>query len=173
MRVSRYNSAVFIGSKHVNSQGLTFQVMSKGVSKNGNLGYIVRFEESGFTTLARRNRITSGQVKDRKARTLHGVACGYVDDATQALPYYQRLRKIWANFMLRCYAATSEKYHIYGGKGVRFCDRWLDLQAFVDDAPSLPGFDLWVAEKGRVCTRLVFETESLELSPTTFRFVQV
>ena len=37
----------------------------------------------------------------------------------------------WVAMRFRCYNPKSEKYHRYGGRGIKICDEWLDPTNFV------------------------------------------
>lgn len=40
----------------------------------------------------------------------------------------------WKGAKQRCYNKNSKKYHIYGGKGIKVCDRWLNsFENFLED----------------------------------------
>lgn len=44
---------------------------------------------------------------------------------------YRRLYKIFAHMKERCYDINNKDYHMYGGRGIKICDNWLnDFQAF-------------------------------------------
>jgi thymidylate synthase len=51
------------------------------------------------------------------------------------------LGKTWEGMMARCYDKNNISYHLYGGKGVYVCDRWLEFKNFAEDAVKLPGWD--------------------------------
>jgi hypothetical protein len=40
--------------------------------------------------------------------------------------------------MSRCYNPKANLYHRYGGRGIRVCRAWHDMQRFVDDMPPRP-----------------------------------
>ena len=44
----------------------------------------------------------------------------------------------------RCYILNNPEYKNYGGRGIKVCDRWKDINNFIDDMYSLyiPGLDL-------------------------------
>jgi hypothetical protein len=44
----------------------------------------------------------------------------------------------------RCYNQRHTGYPLYGGRGIKVCERWLDFQKFVEDneASALPGLTL-------------------------------
>lgn len=48
------------------------------------------------------------------------------------------LYSIWYNITQRCYNPKSEKYPIYGGRGIIMCDRWKnDVKLFIEDNQML------------------------------------
>lgn len=44
----------------------------------------------------------------------------------------------WAQMMNRCYNERTEKYHHYGGRGIKVCDRWHDFPNFFADMGERP-----------------------------------
>ena len=50
---------------------------------------------------------------------------------------HARLHRIWAGMKSRCYNPNASKYHLWGGRGIKVCDEWLnDFIAFYDWAIS-------------------------------------
>lgn len=43
---------------------------------------------------------------------------------------YEALHRVWTNMRERCSNPRSEKWHIYGGRGVRVCEEWSDFATF-------------------------------------------
>ena len=39
----------------------------------------------------------------------------------------------WQNMFQRCENPKNKKYHIYGGKGIRVCDKWKTFEGFWED----------------------------------------
>lgn len=39
----------------------------------------------------------------------------------------------WNGMKQRCYNTNSIKYKDYGGRGIKVCDRWLDISNFIED----------------------------------------
>lgn len=37
-----------------------------------------------------------------------------------------RIYKIWTGMKQRCYNANSKEYRIYGGRGIKVCDEWME-----------------------------------------------
>lgn len=44
----------------------------------------------------------------------------------------------WESMWYRCTNPNAKFWHIYGGKGVRVCDRWRDFPSFYDDMGPRP-----------------------------------
>lgn len=45
---------------------------------------------------------------------------------------------IWSMMLQRCNNQRNRDYPQYGGRGITVCDRWRDVQAFVDDMGTPP-----------------------------------
>lgn len=48
----------------------------------------------------------------------------------------RRLCTVWSTMLHRCEDPKREKYPSYGGRGIKVCDEWHDVDAFVDWAES-------------------------------------
>lgn len=58
-------------------------------------------------------------------------------------PDQAELAMTWGNMIARCYDPASQKFHHYGGRGIRVADRWHTFFSFVDDMGVRPcGFSL-------------------------------
>lgn len=44
----------------------------------------------------------------------------------------------WQGMKQRCYNQNHHKYHYYGAKGIRVCDRWLQFENFLEDMGRKP-----------------------------------
>lgn len=54
---------------------------------------------------------------------------------TRKIPEY----RTWATIKQRCYNPNNTKYHLYGGKGIKMCDRWLtSFENFLADMGPKP-----------------------------------
>lgn len=46
--------------------------------------------------------------------------------------------RIWGGMFTRCYNKKVNNYHLYGGRGIKVCDRWSNFQFFLDDMGFRP-----------------------------------
>jgi len=44
----------------------------------------------------------------------------------------------WRNMIARCTNPATDSYYLYGGRGIRVCDRWLVFSQFLDDMGDIP-----------------------------------
>lgn len=49
-----------------------------------------------------------------------------------------RIYNIWSGMMDRCYEPSHHSYGNYGGRGIRVCERWHDVQTFAADMLPIP-----------------------------------
>lgn len=53
------------------------------------------------------------------------------------------LRKLWSRIKTRCYNINSQKYEIYGARGIRVYEFWVkDFKAFYDYVTILPNYGI-------------------------------
>jgi hypothetical protein len=66
----------------------------------------------------------------------HGAKCQDAD------PLHRKAYRAWENMIARCTNSKSNKYHRYGARGIRVCDRWLSsFETFNEDVGSPPTTD--------------------------------
>lgn len=51
----------------------------------------------------------------------------------------KRLYNAWYNMKNRCTNTSLPKFHLYGGRGIRVCRRWMLFSNFVKDMGPHPG----------------------------------
>lgn len=44
----------------------------------------------------------------------------------------------WQNMMNRCYNKSGQNWELYGGRGIKVCDRWHDFSNFYEDMGQKP-----------------------------------
>ncbi len=54
-------------------------------------------------------------------------------DGRPRTPEGQRLYWVWAAMIQRCSNPENKGYRLYGGKGIRVCERWRSFDAFLAD----------------------------------------
>ena len=63
---------------------------------------------------------------------------------------YNKIYQTWYNMKQRCTNPNHKLYKNYGDKGVRVCDRWLELDNFIEDINKIIGFDLDLFTSGKL-----------------------
>ncbi len=56
-------------------------------------------------------------------------SCGCLKHGLSLTPTYQS----WNSMRWRCLFPSAETYHNYGGRGIKICQRWLDVRLFCAD----------------------------------------
>ena len=87
-----------------------------------------------------RSSLRKGKVKScgclRKERASQGLP-GRSHGGTKTKEY-----RAWASMKTRCLNPRYSRYHDYGGRGIRVCDRWLkSFESFVADVGLAPGLE--------------------------------
>jgi hypothetical protein len=55
------------------------------------------------------------------------------------LESYTKEYRTWIYMKTRCYNSNSQRYHMYGGRGITVCDRWLNsFENFLADMGRKP-----------------------------------
>jgi hypothetical protein len=53
--------------------------------------------------------------------------------------HQSRTYQVWASMKDRCANSNNKKYHLYGGRGIKVCDRWQLFENFLSDMGERPG----------------------------------
>lgn len=48
------------------------------------------------------------------------------------------MHRVWCTMVERCTKPTSEKWPLYGGRGIKVCERWLTFSNFLADMGERP-----------------------------------
>lgn len=102
----------------------------------------IEFLDTGYRSIATRQRILDGIVKDRSIPSVYGIGCEgftyYIEEPDMRMYY-----KIWHDMLKRCYCCTSSNkdYKTYGAIGVTVSPDWLVFANFYKDIKKLPGYE--------------------------------
>ena len=61
----------------------------------------------------------------------------FVSRQTHGMRYHS-LYNIWRDMKNRCYNSKNSYYHCYGGRGIKVCERWMDIHNFIKDMGKRP-----------------------------------
>lgn len=67
-----------------------------------------------------REKWLMGVIRANKLRKTHGMA---------DTPIYA----VWRTMLARCKNPNSHKYHLYGARGIKVCDKWKKFEGFFED----------------------------------------
>lgn len=80
-----------------------------------------------------------------KQGTTRSCGCLRVDSATGRSPANKthgkagtRIYDIWVFMKHRCYNSNNRDFHLYGGRGIKVCKRWLKFENFYEDMGEPP-----------------------------------
>lgn len=136
---------VEVGNMFYNKDGEPFYVIRKlnpieaSVLMKSKYGfYGIRFYNTHNEQVVHYSNIKSGAIKNSYSGSIHGVGIiGNVD-----VKAYKREYTLWANMISRGYCnAEAERNPCY--RCVAIHPRWLKLSNFIEDLPSLNGYEEW------------------------------
>ena len=65
--------------------------------------------------------------------------CFSLDKKTKHGFYYTKEYGVWRNMIYRCNNINCKKYKLYGGRGIKVCDRWaISFENFINDIGFRP-----------------------------------
>lgn len=66
-------------------------------------------------------------------------SCGCVDGIKNSYKNYKKEYTAWLGMKSRCYNKNDTDYDLYGGRGIKVCDRWkYSFANFLADIPAVP-----------------------------------
>lgn len=87
-----------------------------------------RLQRQQDLALLTAHRLIQKLIHRPNRRRTHGLSTGE----------NQRTYKIWRGMMDRCYNSKSPSFELYGGRGVRVCERWHEVRNFFLDMGLAP-----------------------------------
>mgnify|MGYP002672137443 CR=1 FL=1 len=137
--VSTSRHELLVGKTYQNKYGDKYKVL-KDLVENGVGKCLVEFINTGYKTIQSSADVKRGFVKDYYKKTIYGVACkGHVvcrKKSFERLCFHR-----WTAMVARCYNIKSSSYKVYGQKGVRISERWLNFENFFEDLEKIPGYN--------------------------------
>jgi hypothetical protein len=118
--------------------GLLVVLKPRGVDRHSKMRWLCACD-CGNTSIAIGCDLRSGKTNScgcRAGKRTHGLSGSWV---------YQ----CWWNMRSRCYNPNHPEYHLWGGRGIKMCDRWLnsvvdfhaDILASIGDRPPAMSLD--------------------------------
>ena len=79
-------------------------------------------------------KATSGSIKSGNTKSCgcYNLKLIYERNLSHNLSSHP-LYDTWRNLKARCYNAKNPRYIDYGGRGIKVCERWLDIRNFIED----------------------------------------
>ena len=149
-------------TKYLRENGV--RIWDEWSDERGNLGPIYGHNWRSWGKVPER-------IPQKKPKLREGLEATYLGVGNGTGKEWHPLGKTWEGMMARCYDRNSTSYHLYGAKGVRVCDRWLEFKSFAEDVENLPG---WY-EKQRSERRYVLDKDiqgfGFEYGPETCAWV--
>ena len=107
--------------------------------KHNRLYYKIQFLQTNYITSIRNDMISTGYIYDPYYPKVCGV--GYMGLLEDGSSPDNSMSDRWRGMIRRCYCETDQAYPLYGGIGVRVCERWHCYANFLVDCKSLPGYN--------------------------------
>jgi hypothetical protein len=132
-----------IGEVHTNKEG--YKAIITGISdkrsKGGNLVFKLTFLDTGYEFESEYGNLKKGAFKDYKKPSVYGVGYSF----RYAKKDNPILYKTWHHMLERCYDKNKKAYNLYGGNGVKVCERWLYFANFIEDIKEILNYDKYIA----------------------------
>ena len=72
-------------------------------------------------------------IRNVKNKTTKSCGCYLKETKTTHGLTNHRLYKVWNSIIHRCNNSKNKRYKDYGGRGIKVCDRWLNIENFIND----------------------------------------
>lgn len=125
-----------IGKTFVSRNNGNFTVIgATNILKGTHRMFLCKFLNTNSTGLFRKDKILSGEIKDRYVLSVCGVAC--IGNTSSKSPLYPK----WQKMIKRCYDMKSKDYKYYGALGITVSERWMCFENFEKDVVTIPDYD--------------------------------
>ena len=75
-------------------------------------------------------------------RLRHGLAkscgCKKIKHGHATRPHYSTTYSTWSDMKRRCLNSKRKDFYLYGGRGIKVCDRWMTFEPFLIDMGEKP-----------------------------------
>lgn len=135
------NKHNLIGNVYNSNYGF-FTVIQEIFGLGKNVKFKIKFQESGYETLIRKQHLTKMEVYDPYHPSVYGIACtGDISLKEKNPILWKKLRPTWEGIISRCYNENDSNYCRYGAKNISVSIRWLIYSNFFEDVQKLPNWD--------------------------------
>jgi hypothetical protein len=80
----------------------------------------------------RAGALSNSLTSEQKARQQSGSTRHGLTTRTGEHP----LARLWYRILRRCENPSADNFYLYGGRGIRVCERWHDLPTFIADVEA-------------------------------------
>ena len=134
------------GERFISNEGCEFVI----IKYNTNRDLWIQFQDEYGTILhSNYSNCKQKSIKNPYNKSIYGVGClGLMKDGSKPKTIirtgvHSREYILWGSMMRRCYDSKFiEDYPTYEEATV--CDRWLVFANFLEDLPSIEGYNLWL-----------------------------
>lgn len=103
-------------------------VLREDASVNGRLSWFCSCV-CGKTLSVKSNSLRTGNTKSCGCYRIERVIATSSTHGMSSTKLYE----VWCNMKSRCDNTSSDFYYDYGGRGIKYCDRWMYFENFLDD----------------------------------------